>query len=247
MEKILAAIKIGSEEDIANGIIGLEECTQDTIEMLVREAPSPRISSVIKEECQKRLLKNKKGITSRDEVQESESSVAPQISTEDALDKCKFGNSKYDKALGMFFNSFKANIAGIDNLRAAKLSHKIVRLVVDNLLDSFPKAVRSKSHNLRENFKLCAGIYAGDIAPEDFVKMTTAEMQSDDLKSKDNEYIKDSLLASQMASVAADTDMFKCSRCKQRKCTYAQLQTRSCDEPMTTFVTCTVCGNRWKF
>ena len=30
------------------------------------------------------------------------------------------------------------------------------------------------------------------------------------------------------------------------KCTYYQLQTRSADEPMTTFVTCINCGNRWK-
>ena len=43
------------------------------------------------------------------------------------------------------------------------------------------------------------------------------------------------------------TDEFKCYRCKKRKCTYYQLQTRSADEPMTTFVTCLNCGNRWKF
>ena len=44
----------------------------------------------------------------------------------------------------------------------------------------------------------------------------------------------------------AMTDQFKCSRCKQRKCTYYELQTRSADEGMTTFITCLVCGNRWK-
>jgi transcription elongation factor S-II len=33
----------------------------------------------------------------------------------------------------------------------------------------------------------------------------------------------------------AATDIFKCGRCKQRKCTYYQMQTRSADEPMTTF------------
>eukprot|EP00439_Symbiodinium_sp_Y106_P042252 s4841_g5.t1 len=31
------------------------------------------------------------------------------------------------------------------------------------------------------------------------------------------------------------------------KTTYFQMQTRSSDEPMTTFVTCLTCGNRWKF
>lgn len=44
----------------------------------------------------------------------------------------------------------------------------------------------------------------------------------------------------------AETDQFKCGRCKQRRCKYYQMQTRSADEPMTTFVTCVNCGNRWK-
>jgi DNA-directed RNA polymerase subunit M/transcription elongation factor TFIIS len=40
--------------------------------------------------------------------------------------------------------------------------------------------------------------------------------------------------------------LFKCGKCKSRKTEYYQLQTRSADEPMTTYVTCRGCGNRWK-
>jgi transcription elongation factor S-II len=43
------------------------------------------------------------------------------------------------------------------------------------------------------------------------------------------------------------TSMFKCGKCKLNNCTYFQMQTRSADEPMTTFVTCLNCNNRWKF
>jgi DNA-directed RNA polymerase subunit M/transcription elongation factor TFIIS len=42
------------------------------------------------------------------------------------------------------------------------------------------------------------------------------------------------------------TDIYLCMRCNQRKTSYYQLQTRSADEPMTTFVTCLNCGKRWK-
>jgi DNA-directed RNA polymerase subunit M/transcription elongation factor TFIIS len=39
-----------------------------------------------------------------------------------------------------------------------------------------------------------------------------------------------------------------CSRCKKKsKCTYYQMQTRSADEPMTTFVTCLECDKQWRF
>ena len=40
---------------------------------------------------------------------------------------------------------------------------------------------------------------------------------------------------------------FKCGKCKSKRTTYYQLQTRSADEPMTTFVTCHNCDNHWKF
>ena len=40
---------------------------------------------------------------------------------------------------------------------------------------------------------------------------------------------------------------FTCRKCKSNNCSHYQLQTRSADEPMTTFVSCQECGHRWKF
>jgi DNA-directed RNA polymerase subunit M/transcription elongation factor TFIIS len=40
--------------------------------------------------------------------------------------------------------------------------------------------------------------------------------------------------------------LFKCGKCKSVKTTYYQMQTRSADEPMTTYVTCKGCGHKWK-
>ena len=39
---------------------------------------------------------------------------------------------------------------------------------------------------------------------------------------------------------------FTCGRCKSKKTSYYQLQTRSADEPMTTFVSCHNCDRNWK-
>jgi DNA-directed RNA polymerase subunit M/transcription elongation factor TFIIS len=45
----------------------------------------------------------------------------------------------------------------------------------------------------------------------------------------------------------ATVDIFKCRKCHETKCRSYQLQTASIDEPMTTFIMCTVCGHQWKF
>lgn len=45
----------------------------------------------------------------------------------------------------------------------------------------------------------------------------------------------------------AATDEYKCRHCGERKCKVTQMQTRSADEPMTTFVACLVCHKTFKF
>jgi len=40
--------------------------------------------------------------------------------------------------------------------------------------------------------------------------------------------------------------IFQCKKCGSKKTTYYSLQTRSSDEPMTNFITCVECKNRWK-
>lgn len=75
--------------------------------------------------------------------------------------------------------------------------------------------------------------------------MTPQEMANEQLR-KERERIKkknddDAQLPQPPKAVSG---MYKCGKCGKSECTFSQLQTRGADEPMTTFVTCTVCGNR---
>ena len=43
-----------------------------------------------------------------------------------------------------------------------------------------------------------------------------------------------------------DKPVRTCPKCKARKYTYYQLQTRSAEEPITIFVQCLSCNSRWQ-
>jgi hypothetical protein len=62
--------------------------------------------------------------------------------------------------------------------------------------------------------------------------------------------LKDQLLRREQrileGNLSMATDRFRCSQCKEKKCSYYELQTRSADEPMTIFVKCLNCGKQWK-
>ncbi|CAG7854774.1 Transcription elongation factor S-II AltName: Full=TFIIS [Serendipita indica DSM 11827] len=110
--------------------------------------------------------------------------------------------------------------------------------------------MRSLFLNLKgkENPSLRQGVVSGDISAEKLVTMSSSDMASEERKQKDKAIEEENLFKSLGAGEQqAETDAFQCGKCKQRKTIYRQAQTRSADEPMTTFVTCVNCGNRWKF
>jgi transcription elongation factor S-II len=61
----------------------------------------------------------------------------------------------------------------------------------------------------------------------------------------DKQSASDEFLYSRTAGTK--TQEYKCGRCKNRECTYYQLQVRCSDEPMTTFINCLNCGNSWSY
>jgi len=78
--------------------------------------------------------------------------------------------------------------------------------------------------------------------------MTSEELKSDERRAEDKQLMKENMDNAMVPQVEKSISVqLRCGKCGQNKVAYSQAQTRSADEPMTTFCECTVCGNRWKF
>ncbi|GJJ73959.1 transcription elongation factor S-II [Entomortierella parvispora] len=165
------------------------------------------------------------------------------------------GNDVRDRCIEMLYQALGTN-SNAESDRLLKKATNIESIVFKKLSpegtpsQNYKAKIRSFFMNLRDknNPKLREAVVDGEVAVEEFCEYTTQDMASAEAKARDREIqIQNMFLAKGAEEQQAETDMFKCGKCKSRKCRYRQMQTRSADEPMTTFVTCSNCGNRWKF
>eukprot|EP01112_Ceratiomyxa_fruticulosa_P019611 TRINITY_DN6460_c1_g3_i1.p1 TRINITY_DN6460_c1_g3~~TRINITY_DN6460_c1_g3_i1.p1 ORF type:complete len:330 (+),score=71.47 TRINITY_DN6460_c1_g3_i1:309-1298(+) len=134
--------------------------------------------------------------------------------------------------------------------RAADLIERELHSIYGDVNKDYKTKYRSISFNLKnpKSDHLRRAVLEGRLSASVLCTMSPQEMASPEDQKKRLEIEKYNLEAAMIGNnSSATTDMFQCGKCKQRKCTYYQMQTRSADEPMTTFVTCVNCNNRWKF
>lgn len=119
------------------------------------------------------------------------------------------------------------------------------------------KEYQMQLRSIRTNFRDITNpmfnnrVFLGVITPQELVDMPAPEMASDAKKAERRRARQESLEACQsdwdLRNIKRAAGQFPCGKCKSKNTTYIQIQTRSSDEPMTTYVTCTDCGHRWKF
>jgi DNA-directed RNA polymerase subunit M/transcription elongation factor TFIIS len=106
------------------------------------------------------------------------------------------------------------------------ISH--LRSIMYNLKDDILKQIEEgniKPHQV-------AFMTHHELCPERWTKMIETKSKRDKNKFETN--------------MSAATDSFTCRKCKGNQCTYYFQQVRSADEPMTCYISCILCGNRWK-
>lgn len=99
--------------------------------------------------------------------------------------------------------------------------------------------------NIYKNDYWIEQLKTGETKPEIFAFMTHQEMKPERWATLIQQKIKRDASRFE-TNIEASTDMFTCKKCKSKRCTYYELQTRSADEPSTIFITCLDCGKHWK-
>jgi transcription elongation factor S-II len=113
-----------------------------------------------------------------------------------------------------------------------------------NFAHLYTDRLRTIMNNL-SNPDLILQLNSGEISPQTFAFMTHQEMNPERWAELITKKIKRD--ASKFTTnIEASTDMYTCKKCRSKKCTYYEMQTRSADEPATIFVTCLDCGKHWK-
>lgn len=220
---------------------------RDSVDSKSSTASSPKRPSMERSNSSK-----SKGETPKTPSSPSTPTFAPSVCL---LAPCYLtGDSVRDKCVEMLAAALKAEDDYKDyGVNCDKMASEIEDHIYQELKSTdmkYRNRVRSRISNLKDprNPGLRRNVLGGAISAGLIAKMTAEEMASDELRELRNAMTQEAIREHQMAKTGGTTtDLLQCSKCKKKNCTYNQMQTRSADEPMTTFVLCNECGHRWKF
>lgn len=120
------------------------------------------------------------------------------------------------------------------------INYNIIPSIYNDTLETIMSNIDPKSR--LKSDQLLKNIQKGNILPEEVAflspKQLNPKIWSDVVTKKKYEADKE--------KNKATSNAYKCYKCGENKCSITQLQTRSADEPMTTFVTCLVCYNTFR-
>jgi len=121
---------------------------------------------------------------------------------------------------------------------------------------------RQLAFNLKKNEVLRERVLMGALSAKNLVSMSSDDLATSEKKQEREKMVEEvnnsrrldwdqanEKKINEICGIKGDllkASLFTCGRCKSTKTTSTQKQTRSADEPMTVFVWCMNCGNRWK-
>lgn len=144
------------------------------------------------------------------------------------------GDTLRDKVRTRLFDALcisrQEGVASMDEGPLADAIEKAMFETFDGTSPQYKTKFQQLHFNLKDskNPDLRRKMVLGEIDPKLLIHMAPEELASD-VKREENQRIRDRKLFDAAPSQAkkATTDQFQCGKCRQRKCTYYQMQTRS--------------------
>jgi len=164
--------------------------------------------------------------------------------------RCNLKNKLHEKIKLIYGEEIKISIAtnlekGIYNITLDNATKKKIVKKWDNSIFVTLYLIKYKSIFNNITKSLIEKIINKSIKPHIIASMSHQELQPEKWRELlEAKKIKDENRYT--PKIEASTNDFTCRKCKSDRCWHYQLQTRSADEPMTTYVTCLDCSNKWK-
>jgi DNA-directed RNA polymerase subunit M/transcription elongation factor TFIIS len=173
--------------------------------------------------------------------------------SESSQDNCSQKESAQKMALNIERGIFNYSIKNRSENKMYESNKKGDTLNIDNMWNVLKHNYQSRAvkiyTNLNPNSYLKNKNLINRLVNKEFTEFELAELNSADLFPERHAQILAEYAALQPKQIDTEQEedgMFRCGKCKTYRTSYYQMQTRSADEPMTTFVSCK-CGNKWKF
>ena len=114
----------------------------------------------------------------------------------------------------------------------------LLEQIYDTKVDELMKIINDKENDY----------FINEIKKDKINLEQIAFMKPDELNpEKYDRIIKKKFVEQDKINNQATSNVYECKKCKNRKCSITQRQTRAADEPATTFVKCIECGYEWAF
>ncbi len=162
-------------------------------------------------------------------------------STVELIDK-ELNNNNISRNIEKSIYNYSIQLASKKGIKR-KWTNKVFKNLYVSKIRSIYSNLKEDSYIQNKEFK--NRILTGEINPNEIAEVSIYDIFPNVWKDLIDEKIKKDKLKYELKPEAM-TDVFKCRKCGSRSCSYYEVQTRSADEPMTQFINCLDCGNRWR-
>lgn len=159
----------------------------------------------------------------------------------DILNKC-INNKKLSRRVEQSIYNYVIKLSKDKNIQR-RWDNPVFKNIYNSKILSIYSNIKEDSYI--NNTQLLSNILSGKIEPSDVGKLSAYDIFPDNWKELLNIKSKKDKIKYELKPEAM-TNLFKCRACGSRETSYYEVQTRSADEPMTQFITCLKCNNRWR-